>query len=184
MHFEKMTQNIFLESVKTRQKSQKKTLDKIPTLCYNIRVLRSDAPREPAVLAQLDRVPGYEPVGRGFESLTPCQRKAIRNSGWLFLCMVLWDETPVQVAGKTRTFLSAATEGSGAQLDAELARRGSESLTPCQNKSPMACPWDFCFITVWAETLVQVPFLPIPIATNQPIQSPSAKLRRPSPARR
>ena len=94
--------------------------------------------RVPAVLAQLDRVPGYEPVGRGFESLTPCQRKAIRNSGWLFLCMVLWDETPVQVAGKTRTFLSAATKGSGAQLDAELARRGSESLTPCQNKSPMA----------------------------------------------
>ena len=27
----------------------------------------------PAVLAQLDRVPGYEPVGRGFESLTPRQ---------------------------------------------------------------------------------------------------------------
>ncbi len=27
------------------------------------------------MLAQLDRVPGYEPVGRGFESLTPRQQK-------------------------------------------------------------------------------------------------------------
>ena len=26
-----------------------------------------------AALAQLDRVFGYEPKGRGFESLTPCQ---------------------------------------------------------------------------------------------------------------
>ena len=29
-----------------------------------------------AALAQLDRVFGYEPKGRGFESLTPCQKKA------------------------------------------------------------------------------------------------------------
>ncbi len=28
-----------------------------------------------AALAQLDRVFGYEPKGRGFESLTPCQQK-------------------------------------------------------------------------------------------------------------
>ena len=28
-----------------------------------------------AALAQLDRVPGYEPVGRGFESLMPRQQK-------------------------------------------------------------------------------------------------------------
>ena len=99
MHFEKMTQNIFLESVKTRQKSQKKTLDKIPTLCYNIRVLRSDAPREPAVLAQLDRVPGYEPVGRGFESLTPCQNKSPMACPWVFCFTTIWSETPVQVVG-------------------------------------------------------------------------------------
>ena len=29
-----------------------------------------------APLAQLDRVFGYEPKGRGFESLTACQKKA------------------------------------------------------------------------------------------------------------
>lgn len=28
-----------------------------------------------APVAQLDRVPGYEPVGRGFESLQACQEK-------------------------------------------------------------------------------------------------------------
>ena len=31
-----------------------------------------------AALAQLDRVFGYEPKGRGFESLTPCQEKPSR----------------------------------------------------------------------------------------------------------
>ena len=46
-------------------------LDKVKKVCYNVRVLE----RAPAVLAQLDRVPGYEPVGRGFESLTPRQNK-------------------------------------------------------------------------------------------------------------
>ena len=37
-------------------------LDNAVTLCYNIQV-------ENASVAQLDRVTGYEPVGRGFESL-------------------------------------------------------------------------------------------------------------------
>ena len=41
--------------------------------------------RVPAVLAQLDRVPGYEPVGRGFESLTPCQQKDPMPRHWVFL---------------------------------------------------------------------------------------------------
>ena len=35
-----------------------------------MRVFRTQAP-----LAQLDRVFGYEPKGRGFESLTACQKK-------------------------------------------------------------------------------------------------------------
>ena len=48
------------------------------------RCLRASLP-QPAVLAQLDRVPGYEPVGRGFESLTPCQQKSPRQSPWAFL---------------------------------------------------------------------------------------------------
>ena len=37
------------------------------------------------MLAQLDRVPGYEPVGRGFESLTPRQNKKECNA--LLLCL-------------------------------------------------------------------------------------------------
>ena len=40
--------------------------------------------RVPAVLAQLDRVPGYEPVGRGFESLTPCQKSPRTKFGEIF----------------------------------------------------------------------------------------------------
>ncbi len=47
---------------------------------------------ENALLAQLDRVTGYEPVGRGFESLTahqrgsPAARKALVEIRELFLC--------------------------------------------------------------------------------------------------
>ena len=38
-----------------------------------------------AALAQLDRVFGYEPKGRGFESLTPCQQKEVDESPPLFV---------------------------------------------------------------------------------------------------
>ena len=37
-----------------------------------------------AALAQLDRVFGYEPKGRGFESLTPCHKKTDSNSCLFF----------------------------------------------------------------------------------------------------
>ena len=37
-----------------------------------------------ALLAQLDRVTGYEPVGRGFESLTAHQEKSIDFVGAFF----------------------------------------------------------------------------------------------------
>ena len=40
-----------------------------------------------AALAQLDRVFGYEPKGRGFESLTPCQEKHRGNILGAFLRM-------------------------------------------------------------------------------------------------
>ena len=65
---EKRNQNIF-----------EKGVDKSPRLCYNIRVAKRHA-----VLAQLDRVPGYEPVGRGFESLTPCQKSPRTKFGEIF----------------------------------------------------------------------------------------------------
>ena len=37
-----------------------------------------------AALAQLDRVFGYEPKGRGFESLTPCQKKKVDAKAFTF----------------------------------------------------------------------------------------------------
>lgn len=43
-----------------------KPLDRFRKMCYNIRV---DGDTSDAPVAQLDRVTGYEPVGRGFESL-------------------------------------------------------------------------------------------------------------------
>ena len=52
-----------------------------------------------AVLAQLDRVTGYEPVGRGFESLTPCQ-KSSRQSLGDFLMQVLGYEIPLAEQSK------------------------------------------------------------------------------------
>ena len=43
-----------------------KTLDFYVRLCYTISRVKKDAV---ALVAQLDRVTGYEPVGQGFESL-------------------------------------------------------------------------------------------------------------------
>ena len=37
-----------------------------------------------AALAQLDRVFGYEPKGRGFESLTPCQKQTDASASVCF----------------------------------------------------------------------------------------------------
>lgn len=40
---------------------------------------------ECALLAQLDRVTGYEPVGQGFESLAARQRKPCTECAWFFI---------------------------------------------------------------------------------------------------
>ena len=78
-----------------------KALDKTARMCYNNRVARH------AVLAQLDRVPGYEPVGRGFESLTPCQQKDPMPRHWVFLlALSLGREDPFKLqAGKKISIL-------------------------------------------------------------------------------
>ena len=55
----------FCKNFKKESSFFKKGLDKRNGLLYNIRAI------ENAALAQLDRVFGYEPKGRGFESLTP-----------------------------------------------------------------------------------------------------------------
>ncbi len=44
-----------------------------------------------ASVAQLDRVTGYEPVGRGFESLRMCQRQQMPSTRYLFFCEVNMD---------------------------------------------------------------------------------------------
>ena len=48
-----------------------KPLDNLFELCYNTSCSVERSTGGNAALAQLDRVPGYEPVGRGFESLMP-----------------------------------------------------------------------------------------------------------------
>ena len=48
-----------------------KPLDNLFGLCYNTSCSVERSTDGNAALAQLDRVPGYEPVGRGFESLMP-----------------------------------------------------------------------------------------------------------------
>lgn len=55
--------------------------------CYNDQAVRGGSPAaEHAAVAQLDRVTGYEPVGRGFESLQPYWReRTILRSRPLFL---------------------------------------------------------------------------------------------------
>ena len=65
-----------------KRKNFFKALDKSAALWYDIRVPERQATF--AALAQLDRVFGYEPKGRGFESLTPRQtfRCAPRAGGF------------------------------------------------------------------------------------------------------
>ena len=49
-------------------------------------------------LAQLDRVFGYEPKGRGFESLMP--RKREPSIGWFLFYIVPWGRSLMQNEGK------------------------------------------------------------------------------------
>ena len=59
----------------------KKPIDKIK-ICDIIYKYEKNAP-----LAQLDRVFGYEPKGRGFESLTACQKNEGGNFHLRFFAM-------------------------------------------------------------------------------------------------
>ena len=49
--------------------------------------------KEYAIVAQLDRVAGYEPVGRGFESLLSHQAKDFGVSG-VFFCIQKYNDLP------------------------------------------------------------------------------------------
>ena len=116
-----------------------KRLDKRVSLWYNIRVVKRHA-----VLAQLDRVPGYEPVGRGFESLTPCQQKSPRLCLGLFCWHGIWGEISVQVAREQIT--------SGW----EQPKVADSNLTSsCEAKRSTRCGFRIPY-TVWGEISVQV----------------------------
>ena len=62
-----------------------KPLDNLFGLCYNTSCSVERSTDGNAALAQLDRVPGYEPVGRGFESLMP-RHGALADAGAFLLC--------------------------------------------------------------------------------------------------
>ena len=62
-----------------------KPLDNLFGLCYNTSCSVERSTDGNAALAQLDRVPGYEPVGRGFESLMP-RHGALADASAFLLC--------------------------------------------------------------------------------------------------
>ena len=82
-----------------------------------------------AALAQLDRVFGYEPKGRGFESLTPCQEK---HRGYFLGAFLLYDDTMKNPAILLFAKLQRLRCGERAVIDFSTANAGSESLTPCR----------------------------------------------------
>ena len=55
-----------------------------PTECDIILGYEKSTLNKYAALAQLDRVTGYEPVGRGFESLMPRQKPSHLSMAWFF----------------------------------------------------------------------------------------------------
>ena len=61
----------FFQSVQKRGGNVKIPLAFSEPLCYDIKVVKRQAP-----LAQLDRASGYGPEGRGFESLTAYQKSS------------------------------------------------------------------------------------------------------------
>ena len=72
-------------------KNFKKPLALPGKLWYTSVAVRGKRPTQYAAVAQLDRVTGYEPVGRGFESLQPYQLvasdKTLATSFFIALCV-------------------------------------------------------------------------------------------------
>ena len=59
-----------------------------------------------AALAQLDRVPGYEPVGRGFESPKPRHKENPRPCGGGFLYGLVWRQEGVRGGGEATVYFA------------------------------------------------------------------------------
>ena len=72
---------------------------------------------------------GYEPKGRGFESLTPCQEK---HRGYFLGAFLLYDDTMKNPAILLFAKLQRLRCGERAVIDFSTANAGSESLTPCR----------------------------------------------------
>ena len=65
----------FLDRIKKKKKNLEKIFKKGLTKREVCSIIgKYETKRANAALAQLDRVFGYEPKGRGFESLTPCHK--------------------------------------------------------------------------------------------------------------
>ena len=63
----------------------KKRLAKPCLLCYTNQAVRETGKKfQNAAVAQLDRVFGYEPKGRGFESLQPYQKASVKADAFCF----------------------------------------------------------------------------------------------------
>ena len=75
---------------------------------YPLKVV-SESARHAAV-AQLDRVTGYEPVGRGFESLLPYQKDIPFGMSFFFL-FVAYAAQPSQLPLSLPVGTTARTEG-------------------------------------------------------------------------
>ena len=84
---------------KIKRKKSKKL--KIPLAffckrCYTKQAVKRNASFRYAAVAQLDRVTGYEPVGRGFESLSAHQKKA-KSRDLAFFSYIRLTETGITV---------------------------------------------------------------------------------------
>ena len=106
-----------------------------------------------AALAQPDRVPGYEPVGRGFESLMPRHKKSPRLVRGLFLCHSMGG---FEAPSATRKALQNGVRIFAAERVKLACKRQGEKSSP-QAKIPTRCKapalcGGFSYVTVWVAS--------------------------------
>ena len=117
------------------------------TLCYNIWALRN------ALLAQLDRVFGYEPKGQGFESLAARQKRSDTSVLLLFLFFInFWGIRTLRGWATLRKqscglFLVAKCEAGTVACDGRRARKAACRLYPLQRAKTEAMR--FCVASVF-----------------------------------
>ncbi len=75
-----------------------------------------------APVAQLDRVPGYEPGGRRFESFRARQIKRVPNGTLFYLTVCIWNIEP-----PTADYNQCSTNSPGVNLDSRACEAGREA---------------------------------------------------------